>query len=180
MKHAKINTFLLATFLLGVLFVVFGSIGFRFDIIIVTMLLSLPFACFFLFLMFIKLYENPEKEKARLISTQSSLFYKTDEAKERAGKFAYILLKKMYPISLVFISMGYMVSFILRIIEKVETGLPFYTKFSFMLGALLFLMMVIIIVIGIFKKERIFASENIRKYIYIYLNIILSFILIVK
>jgi len=128
----------------------------------------------------VKPIENYDKaikhQKAALIK----VFYPSEEALTNATKDRMKTSKVMLPILLFFMTIAFLIMFVMSLSAKVNSEFMLLKNYTFIIGVVLVLGMIALIVIGVVKKERVLARENIRKYSYIYLNILLSFLLIVR
>ena len=172
------NKFLLTTAISGAVLVILASLRLPFNISIMYLFMALAFTVSSI-MMDVNLIEDPDKAKAGITKSRSDFLYKTEGAKKRASEDFYMSAKRTYP---VFTSIGtviYLGLVISSLIRKANTGIAVFT-FTFILGILLFITIIILIIMGINKKERIFASENIRKYAYIYINMLISLLLVAR
>ena len=158
------NRFLLYTFLSGIVIVIIVGFGRPVNNSIGSMFFSLVFTTLVFLLFYIKLYEKPKKE--------SDL--------DSSDKLAIKALKIWCPILILIGSLYYIGNFIEGIIERADQGTPLFTNFTFWLGIMVIAVMLIVILIGIIKKKNIFSSDNIRMYAYVYLNLLLSMMLILR
>ena len=89
--------------------------------------------------MYVNLFEEPEKVKVRHVSASIDFIYKTEEAKKRAGEESYKSAKKMYPVFIIIGTALYIGGCISNLIEKASEGLIILTKFTFIIGIMLFI-----------------------------------------
>lgn len=164
---------LFRTLIGGISIVILSSIGSAFDIQIFTMFMLLAFIAFGLNL-FVKLFEYPDKAKEEL-TTNPIFKYRTEEGRRQDAKFKYNYAKKTWPILIIIPSAVYIGLCIERLLKKDIADIH---PFTLILGILLAIAMIGIVAFNIHKKMPFFAKENIRNNAYIYLNILLSLMLI--
>lgn len=157
--------FLLASFIVGVVVFLLDCLGFNFNYTTIAMFMLLILVTMFT-LMYVNLIENPEKLKERH-ARYTILFRNTEEAKLAAGNSSYNFAKISYPIIIIAV-LGQIGTVISRIIKKVNAGTFAYGGFTFILGIILFTIMIIILIINLSKKELLITKENIRKNAYIF------------
>ena len=165
---------LFRTLIGGISIVILSSLISGFDIGMFDMLMFFSFIIFFSLNMFIKLFEDPEAAKENF--TRNIFFkYRTEEGRRRDAKFQYNFAKKAYPIFIIMPSALFIGFCVERMLKKESSDIHLFTL---ILGILLALAMIGIIAFNIYKKKRFFAKENIRNTAYVYLNLLLSLMLI--
>ncbi|MBT3318964.1 MAG: hypothetical protein HN948_04615 [Clostridia bacterium] len=161
--------FLLATFIVGVVIYLLNFQGFNFFIMVIfIVLLSITMFT----LIYVNLLEDPEKQKARHARFRG--------ISQNADNWSYNYAKKSLPVLIIFALLGFIYFFVSRMLEKVNGGLFAYARFTFIVGIILFVTMTTILTISLVKKKQPFASENIRRNAYMFLNVIVSLMLIAK
>ena len=170
--------FLLTLYIIGIVIYIRDYLGFGFDpitLVILTILLPLTVIA----LNYVKLIENPEKQKA-MLARHTVLLRDTEVARKAAGISAYNSVKRSYPIVISIVSLVIAGYALLRIIEKANRGMFFFGRFTFIFGVIQFATMVVILIVSCRKKEKLFVKANIRKNAYLYLNAIIGLMLIAK
>ena len=177
--HSVINRVLFLTIICGIVLFVIKIFITKPDELAIKML--------FLFLFsvacingFIKITENFEKVIKRQKAAMIKFVYSSEEALTNAAKDRIKFSKIIMPILLAFLTIAFLIMFVIKLITKIKEGLLFYSEYTFIIGMVLFIFSVIIIILGIVKKERVFENYKIRKYAYVYLNILVSLMLIAK
>lgn len=177
--HRVINKVLLSTIICGIVLFFIKTTLVKMDDFVIEMLFVFLFCAFCTF-GFTKIIENYKKALENEKRVIIKCVYSSDEARTNAARDRIKMSKIMLPILLFFSTIGYLVAFIIKFYSIIREKALFYTEFTFLIGTTLFVFMFIIVILGIREKERVFASENIRKYAYIYLNILVSLLLIVR
>lgn len=177
--HRAINKVLLSTIICGIVLFFIKTTLVKMDDFVIEMLFVFLF-CAFCTYGLTKIKENYEKavedEKRGIIKC----IYSSGEVRTNAARDRIKMSKIMLPVLLFFSTVGYLAAFIIKFHSIIKTGVVFYIELTFIIGTTLFVFMLIMVILGIRKKERVFASENIRKYSYIYLNILVSLLLVVR
>ena len=165
---------LFRTLIGGISIIVLTSLISGFDIGIFTMCMVLAFIAFSLIGQYVSLFEDPDKAKENF--TRNGFFkYRTEDGRRRDARFQYYFAKRTYPILIIIPSAVFIGFCVERLLKKESRDIHLFTL---VLGILLALAMIGIIAYNIHKKKPFFAKENIRNNAYVYLNILLSLMLI--
>ena len=173
--------FLLFVFFGGDLIIIISLVQRGINVTIVSMLSLLLFSSVFIF-MFIWVFENPkeaiDKLNERFIRGN---FYRTEKARESAVHKHYNSARKHLPVMFGLLVLIYLSLFIARLVSVKKSGCFSCASFTFILGVIIIALMSIIILINKFVcKEPFLDEKNIRRNAYIFLNILLSLLMIAR
>lgn len=160
--HRVINKVLLSTIIFSIALFIVRTFMVTWDKQVIVM--------FFLFLGCV-LCVSTTKRLIKLSEDQNAILSKFAEYKLELGK-------PLLPIVLLILNMAFMIMFVIKLITKSKLNL--HSEYTFIIGIVLAVGMIMLIIIGKVKKEEVFRRENVQKYAYIYLNILVSLLLIVR
>ncbi len=158
--------FLLALFIIGIVIYIRDFLGRGFvpiKLVILTILLPLTIIT----LNYVKLIENPEKQKT-MLARHTILLHDTEVARKAAGISAYNSVKRSYPIVISIVTLVIVGYALLRIIEKANRGMFVFSRLTFIFGIILITTMTIILIISL-KKRITFLQRRILEKMLMYI-----------